>query len=256
MRTIFTLLLSILVFGCNVLFAQIDSKNTQKTTVVVIDKSEEITDKVILEKCRQKLQTIIWNACQKNGDKIVISYIFENSGSMTNKTEFTLTLPSLDIAKLSPQKQKLMRRKFESIIKQKRISFVKEVTQKALSYNKERPRSHILDVLPLLSKFRQIYGVYDLYFISDLIEFSTYRNLHKTHFSSANSAQKIGQQDAKKIARKFNLQESFLQGISIYVYFPVNEMETRPIFEWLPYYWNSVFQTYGANPTNIKYQKL
>lgn len=236
--------------------AQVQADRKAKTTVLVIDNSEEIQNEVLLKKRLQRVQTIVWDACSQNDDKIIISYIFENSGIATNKTVYTLSLPSLNTKGLSPLKKKQMQRKFKQVVKQRRIEFVRNVTEKALAFNKERPRSHILDLLPLLNQFKQSFGVFDLHIISDLLEFSSYRNLHKTNLVSFDYAKKLGTIDSKKVAKKFKLNTSFFKDVSINIYFPVDAMESRPIFNLLPYYWEAVFCSYGASKSMIHFDKL
>tara|TARA_A100000171_G_scaffold52177_1_gene69395 strand:- start:1169 stop:1915 length:747 start_codon:yes stop_codon:yes gene_type:complete len=237
------------------LFIQVSAQN--KTSIVFIDNSAStVLDEALKERKRKQLLNTLWGQIQNNGDRVILSFIYEASGSISNKKEYVFQTPSLNTDKLTPQRAKIAEQNYRKLIQDKRKSFVINVVNDALAFKENRPMTHILDVLPLLSHFTQEFGALNIYFFSDMIEDSPHRNLLKTNISTVEQSEGFGREDAKKIVKAFNIKSDFLKDNQVQVYLAVPAMESRPVFKWLPSYWNGVFTSMGLQSENLKFNSL
>ena len=70
------------------------------------------------------------------------------------------------------------------------------------------------------------------------------RDLHKALPKDRTEAETWAQQDAARIRERFKIEESALSDATVYLLFPVNQLEKGDI-EVLRYYWETVFATFG-----------
>lgn len=230
--------------------------NAQNTTVTLIDNTELIEDAGLLKKRQQVFQNTVWKAMKQNGDRVIISYVYENSGNRLNQREYILRIPLLRTEHLTPQKAKIAKLKHKKLIKKLRKEMVLKITNECLSYNMYRPQTHILGIFPLMQEWKNKYGNYSLVILSDMIEFSSYRNHYKTYPKNNKTARELGEKDAHRIRKDFSLRDDFLKGISIVVRIPIHDMDSRKIFVWLPDYWQGAFSIFGSDESTLDIKRL
>jgi len=244
------LILIFLVF-CLGLQAQTETK----TTVIFIDNSaSSVDDSSVLDSKRENLLETVWNAAQIDGSIVILSYIYENSSSVSNKRVFKFEAPKLDETALVGSELDFERERLLDAIEEERAYFTELVVEKALAYKPDRPATYILSTLSLLQSWKQEYGSLNVAYFSDMIEASNVRALANTKFSTLEQARNLGRVDAKKTADTYELKSHFLKDVSVSVFLPVQDMDNRKVFRFLPAYWGEVFSSVGLSSSNLKFQ--
>lgn len=248
MKTVTTIILFL--FLSTLLSAQ------NRTTVILVDNSASLSqDSSLLRQKARNIMEVAGKAIRSKGDRVILAYIYENSSSVSNGTEFVFDPPILNTVGMGVQQTRLAEINFKKKYKKARKRFLVTVVKQAIAYEPDRPGTHILSTLSLLQRWNRQYGSLDVAFFSDMIENSSeFRHLNNTKFKDIQQATITGQNDAQKVAHTYGLSEKFLNDVSVTVWLPVKDMDNREVFRWIKPYWLGVFSSFGLSSSRLKFQ--
>jgi hypothetical protein len=235
---------------------KLSSRNT--TTVVFIDKTTSIeTDSFIIEKNQSWLRRILKQNIIVTGDQIILSYIYQNTASSSNKTVFTYRPPKERTGRMSSSEARMAKIKHKKRLRAYQNSFIDRIIANAFSSQPSLSGTNVIGSFKILSDIsianpkHQLKAVY----ISDMQECSSFRKLfcESSHNSikSFNHALTLAKKDYPRIIQKYQLNKNCLQEYNeIIVVFPARELDTDPAFAILPTYWSYLFSQCGVNKIN------
>ncbi len=230
------------------------SKN--KTSIVFIDKSGSISkDSLILQMYQSQLTSIISNTINVNGDKVILSFIYEQTDNKANQYVFTYKPPTERKSTGRGNNKRLEKIRFNQRLRSYNKQFTNQVLLKAFSTPSSRSQTYIVGSI---AKMRDLVvqdssHQYSVYFFSDMIESSSFRNMSfsKGGIQSYSEAERLAKTDFSRISKQFYLKKNCLSLIEeITVIFPAKEMDTNKAFAVIPAYWDYIFRQFGVQRIN------
>ncbi len=236
------------------LFSQSQKQLQGRATIVFIDKTMSAEpDSFIIEKNNSWLKRIIKENAIELGDKIILSFIYENTSSSTNKFEFAYRPPKLQEVRMSSSEARIAKVKYNKLLRAYKKSFTTKIHAQAFSHEANRTSTDVVGSIKLLSDISSQYNGYTLkaYFFSDMQECSPFRYLYcgssKSKLSSFEQAQSLANLDVKRLLKRYQLSDTCLKNISeITIIFPAKEMDANKAFTILPMYWDYIFKHFGV----------
>ena len=207
-----------------------------------------------LEAKNRNLLKVLLERIQTNGDRVVISFIYENSASVSNQKEFVFKYERPEIKSRRPNTIKAKNREYDEQEKRAKILFIRTVAKYAFSHKPDRPSTHILSMLSLLQNVKNEYGKFNIYLFSDMLEASDRRVLGNTTFDSAEEAKKVGTSDAEKVAQFYGLENDLLHDVQIKVFLPNEDMDNQTVNQFLNHYWLGAFGRFGLLSSHLKFE--
>ena len=222
-----------------------------KTTIVFIDKTMSTKlDSIIQEKNIFWMRKIIKDHVLQSEDKIIVSFIYENTASPTNLYEFIYRPPMPNEGKMSSSEARLEKVKYSKRLRGYQKSFTQKVIQKAFSPEANRKSTDVVGSIKLLSdvSMADSGNAMYVYYFSDMLECTSFRYLNAKILNSYATAQSLGKKDVCRILERYQLSADCLKNIpAITVIFPATEMDANAAFTLLPEYWNVVFKSFGVS---------
>jgi len=222
-----------------------------QTTIVFIDKTMSTKlDSVIQEKNTSWLRKVIKEHLLQSGDKIIVSFIFENTASPSNLYEFTYRPPMPKMGNMSSSEARLEKVKYNRRLRGYQKSFTQKVIQKSFSSEANRKTTDVVGTIKLLSDISKDDSGNNLhvYYFSDMLECTSFRSLNAKILKSFENAQTLGKKDVSRIKQRYQLADNCLKNIpEVVVIFPATEMDSNKAFVLLPEYWNVVFKSFGVS---------
>ncbi|MGH1387875.1 hypothetical protein [Kordia sp.] len=201
-----------------------------------------------IAKQKTVLKTILLKHIQKPNDRVIVSYLFHNSASVTNQREFVFENPTKREAKTkvetTRQKSQLLRAKFR---------FITNVLQ---AFETRQKRSHQTRILEAIPKIHALAGDKDtlkIIFLSDMLESSPRRELSR--INSKLDAETKAKYDAQRIINDFGISKVKYPNITIDCYLPLGMMENQTAYQFLNFYWTTVFKIV-FDTENLKFHIL
>ncbi len=213
-----------------------DQSGSVRPSLIQIKKEQTIIKKTLLERINQA------------GDQVIISYLYKNTGNISNAKVLVFeptenTIAPASTAGKAREKTRLMREKF---------LFISKVLR---ALNQDVPKSnetHILASLPKIYDQLLLHADIRVIYLSDMLEYSPIRKLF---LRSKSDAEQKGRRDAQRIIQDFNLSKRAFSQLKIDCYLPVGMMNHHTTFSYLSYYWETVFKTVFATD-NLKFHGL
>lgn len=238
--------------------AQGDTVSQGRTTFVFIDKTTSVDpDSFIMAKNRSWLQKVIKENALEAGDKIVLSFIYDNTSSASNKTEFLFHPPQMETRGMSSSEARIAKVKYDKRVRAYRKNFAEKIITQAFSHEPCLSGTDVVGSIQLLSNLSSVYSSHILkaYYFSDMQECSLFRYMYcgdaNSKLKSFEQAQKMGEEDYQRIIQRYQLSTDCLKSISeITVIFPATELDSDEAFALLPQYWNSIFKDFGVPSIN------
>lgn len=235
---------------------KVSNKNT--TTVVFIDKTTSVeTNSFITAKNQSWLRRILKQSFVVSGDKIILSYIFQNTASSSNKTVFTYHPPTERTDRMSSSEARVAKIKYKKRLRAYQNNFIDRIITKAFSSQPSLSGTNVIGSFKILSDISIANPKHKLkaVYISDMQECSSFQKLFcesSTHsIKSFNHALSLAKKDYPRLIQKFRLNKKCLQNyLEIIVVFPAQELDTDPAFAILPTYWTYLFSQCGVNEIN------
>jgi len=223
----------------------------EQTTIVFIDKTLSTTlDSIIREKNTSWMRKVIKEHILQAGDRIIVSFIYENTASLANLYEFIYQPPKPSERQMSSSEARMEKLKYSKRLRSYKNSFTQKVLQKAFSPEANRKSTDVVGTIKLLSDISNTDSVNNLrvYFFSDMLECTSFRYLNATSLKSFENAQTLGKKDVSRIKQRYQLADNCLKNIpEVVVIFPATEMDSNKAFVLLPEYWNVVFKSFGVS---------
>ena len=221
-----------------------------QTTVVFIDKTLSTTlDSMIQEKYNSWLRKVIKERVLQAGDKIIVSFVYENTASPANLYRFTYRPPMPNEGNMSSSEARLEKVKYSKRLRGYQKRFTQQVIQKGLTPEANRKTTDVVGTIKLLSDISKANSGNNLhvYYFSDMLECTSFRSLNAKILKSFTNAQTLGNKDVSRIKQRYQLADDCLKNIpEITVIFPATEMDANTAFTLLPEYWNVVFKSFGV----------
>jgi len=232
--------------------------NTQskgRTTIVFIDKTlSTAVDSIVEQKNQFWMKKIIKENVLQRGDKLILSYIYENTASPTNIFEYTYQPPKPSERQMSSSEARIEKVKYSKRLRAYKKSFTEKTLQKAFSHEANRKSTDVVGSIKLLADISKSNdgSSIKVFYLSDMLECSMFRYLDfgnpKGSTTSFEQAQSLGKKDVPRILKRYQLTNDCLKNISeITIIFPATEMDANKAFTLLPEYWNVVFKSVGIS---------
>ncbi len=236
------------------LFVLISTVTAQdRTTVVFIDKTMSVEqDSLVHENNCQWLRKIVKENVQEAGDKIILSFIFENTSSLANKYEFTYRPPKPQTGRMSSSEARIVKVKYAKRLRSYKKRFSKKILDKAFSSSLTGSSTDVIGTIKLLSDFsKETQQPIKSFYFSDMQECSHFRELacgnRTKKVTTYNQAQLLGKEDYQRVQQRYQLARDCLRQVSeITVIFPAKEMDTNTSYAILPQYWTVLFKSLGV----------
>lgn len=238
--------------------AQGSTQSHGRTTFIFVDKSSSVNpDSFVLEKNTSWLRKTIRENVLETGDKIVLSYIYDNTSSATNKVEFTYRLPKKDTRRMSPSEARIAKIKYDKRVRAYKKNFTEKIIEQAFSFEPNLSGTDVVGSIQLLSNLTASYSnsTQKVIYFSDMQECSPFRYLYcggsNSKLKSFEHAQKLAKEDYQRITKRYQLSADCLKNISeITVIFPATELDSDEAFALIPQYWNCIFKGFGVQSIN------
>lgn len=232
------------------------SQNT--TTVVFIDKTVSVKmDSFIKEKNQSWLRRILKQNIVVPGDKIVLSYIYENTASSSNKFTFIYHPPKERTDRMSSSEARMAKIKHKKRLRAYQKNFIARIIAKAFSFEPSLSGTNVVGSIKLLSDISKAKPnqILKAVYISDMQECSAFRMLYcgsSAHtIKSFDHALSLAKKDYPRLIQKYKLSNKCLRNfVEIIVVFPAQELDTDQAFAILPTYWSYLFSQCGVNEIN------
>ena len=261
-RDIITFLfILVLVFG-NVasLMAQTKKSVINRTTVLFIDKTTSTeADNFITEKNQNWVKKAIKENVLSDGDKIIVSFIFENTSNITNKYEFVFHPPKMKTGRMSTNEARMAKVKYARRMRSYKKNFTDKVLATAFTIKAEATATDVVGSIKILSDIATANSgqVIKAFYLSDLQECSSFNHIAcghpKSEISSFDHARTLAKKDVKRILARYKLSNNCLKNVAeITVIFSSKKLDTNTAFSILPEYWNVIFNQLGIS--HINYQ--
>jgi len=224
--------------------------HAQHTTIFFLDHSGSISkraDQIAREAIL--LKTVLLQNITEPDDRALISYLYRNSASVSNVKEFVFTLP-----RNSKQPQtEIEKAQQQSQLMQAKFGFINRVSQVLQTSEEKSDQTRILEILPRINEVLKISEKVTVIFFSDMLESSPRRQLTRIH--SKTDAETKARQDVSQLMQDFGLSTSKNPELTITCYLPLGELENNTSFQFIEYYWLTVFEyLFGTN--NLKFITL
>jgi len=220
---------------CVFIFTQLYAQNT--TTIILKDHSGSVHFTPEQEaKEKQVIKSKLLQNIQHPNDKVILLYLFRNSGSVLNAQEFVF-IPPQD---KSNKTDKLSQARTASALIRAKIAFIKKLEQGLVPNVPKSDQTRILEILPTLDMYLKQGGKVDILFLSDMIE-SSPRRADLMSLTSKADAENRAKRDVSKIKTDFGLTSSHYPALQIDCFLPVETMNTTEVFQFLPFYWGILF---------------
>lgn len=241
-----TTFLTLSFFLC--LFTNICAQTT--TTLIFKDHSGSIqpsADQVKTE--AMILKTILLKTVKQKGDRIIISYLYRNTNSVSNTKELVFD-PSIGNTDAT---DKLAQARAKSQLMKAKFGFINRVGQTLWTDEMKSDQTRILEALPKIGSYLKEGGNVHVVFLSDMLESSPRREL--LSIRSKEGAEAKAKQDVSQIMTDFDLTASSYPHLTIDCYLPLVMMERTQALQFVPYYWKTVFShLFGTQ--NLKFHTL
>ena len=226
------------------------TSHAQHTTIFFKDHSGSISqDANEIDQEITIVKKVLLENINAPNDRVMISYLYKNSASVSNIKEFVFTLsrnskqPETAIEKARQQSQ-LMQAKF---------GLINRISSQLHTSKEKSSETHILEVLPRISEALKTSEKITVVFFSDMLESSPRRQLIR--INSKVDAETKAKQDVSQLMQDFGLSASKNPNLKIVCYLPLGELENSTSFQFIEYYWLTVFEhLFGTN--NLKFVTL
>jgi len=212
------------------------------------DKSISVENQTDMQ--NRRIFELVMEACTAKKATIEVRFINQNTSSITNIK--TLVYHEKVFNPSLYKKEDIEREKqfFGITIKRHRKRFAKSVLDFIKGYKAKARGTEILTSLAPLS---QTTGKnVDVYFFTDGIESSQYRQMDRKSFANMQQAVSSAKKDAELIGRKFQLPKA-ISNISSVTFVLPRDMEAKAnILSYLERYWKEVFSSFGISNVTFK----
>ncbi len=230
-----------------------------RTSVLFIDKSTSTeADAFIEQKNKKWLRKAIKENVQTDGDKIIVSFIFENTSNITNKYEFIYHPPRPKTGRMSTNEMRIAKVKFTKRLRAYKKNFATKILTTAFTKESKATATDVVGSIKLLTDISTANSgqVIKVFYFSDMQECSSFKHLScghpKSSVTSFDHARTLAQKDVKRIVARYKLSKSCLKNVAgISVIFPSKELDTNHAFSILPEYWNFIFNELGVSHINF-----
>jgi len=224
--------------------------HAQHTTIFFKDHSGSINQSAAqIARETTILKTVLLKNINEPNDRVMISYLYRNSASVSNVKEFVFTLPQNSNQPLTEIEK--VRQKSQTM--QVKFGFINQVSNALQTQEKKSNETRILEALPRIDEAVKQSETVTVIFFSDMLESSPRRQF--TRINSKADAETKAQQDIDQLMQDFGLVASNHPDLTIACYLPVGEMENGISFQFIEYYWRAIFKhLFGTQ--NIQFSTL
>jgi len=242
------------------LMAQSKESVRNRTTVLFIDKTTSTeADNFITEKNQKWVKKAIKENVLTDGDKIIVSFIFENTSNITNKYEFIFHPPKKKTRRMSTNEARLAKVKYAKRMRSYKKNFTDKVLATAFTIKAEATATDVVGSIKILADIATANSgqVIKAFYFTDLQECSHFMHRMcghpKSEISSFDHARTLAQKDVMRIVARYKLSNNCLKNVAeISVIFPSKMLGTNIAFSVLPEYWNVIYNELGVS--HINYQ--
>lgn len=235
--------------------AQNTNQSQARTTIVFVDKTVSVVpDSFIKNKNETWLIRIIRENIRESGDKIIISFIFENTSSATNQFEFVYREPRQRTGRMSSSEARIAKMKHDKRLRASKRSFTAKVMERAFSFEPSLAGTDVVGSIKLLSDVSKANSqqILKAYFFSDMQECSEFRYLFcgasQYALKSIDHALSLAKKDFPRIIQRYQLRDNSLKSFTeISIIFPAQELDADRAFALLPTYWSYIFSECGVS---------
>ncbi|MGG8497444.1 hypothetical protein ACQY1Q_13610 [Tenacibaculum sp. TC6] len=219
-------------------------------TLLLVDKSGSM--KVKNPRQDKYIYQIIKSACATKTASVEVRFVNETTNSVMNKKVFVYTVPEFN-AELYPKDEvELQRQLFESKIKREKKDFTKKIVTFINSYDATAQWTELLSGIVGIARLNKKEA--RVYFFTDGIESSKYRDMTKGSFKSEQEAVMSAKADVVKLRKKFQLPKT-LSGIQqIRFVIPLDMQANSDVLQFLEVYWKEVYRGFGFE--NVFFETL
>lgn len=176
---------------------------------------------------------------KSNGDFVVVSYLFSNTASISNRKEYTFNFKPMSTKGLSGKQLELRKLNNQQRKRQYKSSLVKRIMNDMKVDDAKANSSEILESLVQVSRTKA--SKLSILYISDMEEASDYRIFSRIKSVSESIA--AGKNDTKQLMSDYSLSVVYVP-TTITCYFSTNTLDNRASLKYVENYWREVFKTF------------
>lgn len=237
---------------------QDEASETKNAIIIIKDQSGSIkNDSLENSRLKKYFKKEFYNQLKPNTD-LVLMQVDNFSGSPTNQMVIPFKEPTVLGTENGNTEENDALQEFERQSAEKRALKKMEhiFYQKFFSEPLFKNSSHtcILDLIPQLQKQMNNYQTAHVIFYSDMFEDSDYRIMLNSLADSRNTAEKMAEEDLKKLEKKYGtLVHSFSKVKTITIVIPTHTYPDK--IDILQFYWQHIFQQLGYSG-DVSWERL
>ncbi len=246
-----TLRLLILVFVCILPKPSEAQENNEQYRLLFVDKSVSMEttnaeqDKHIYKEVKQ--------ACMAKKAVIEIRFVNQVTSSLMNKKLFIYNEITFNESLFEKEHVALQRQLFKGKIRRNRKKFIRKIIDFINRYDASAQSTELLSGIVSIVRLNAKNAI--VYFYSDAVESSRFRDLTNHSFTSERNCITAARSDIAKLRKKFQLPKT-LSGIKqIRFVVPVNMEANNSLLQFLEVYWKEVYR-YGFGFENVIFETL
>lgn len=220
-------------------------------TLLLVDKSGSMEAKNA--KQDRHIYEVIKQACKAKRATVEVKFVNEATNSLMNKKIFFFEQPVFDAGLYSDDEADVQRQLFGNKIKKAKKNFAKKVIAFINNYDTSAKMTELLSGIVSIARLNAKNT--SVYFYTDAVESSRFRDMTRNSFSSEKQAVLAAQSDITKLGKKFQLPKT-LSGIKqIRFVVPINMEANNSLLQFLEVYWKEVYR-YGFGFENVIFETL
>lgn len=255
MKTIYTFLFIIIYL----LFVSETFSQNSKLGILLVDKTTSLSSgDFVTAKNEKTLKKILKGYTKKEGDKIILSYIFGNTLSAANKTSWSYLPPTQQKGQRSTADQKLADINYANQLRSFKSGFKKKIAKAFFDSPMDSSGTKIFGSLKNVENFINQHPDWktDIYLFSDLKEYSDIAKLYSSGeetFGSRQEAEKAVIEYLHIAVQKYQIDTTAFSSInSLTVILPASELSRDSSLEMLPVFWRKVFSALSISNVSFK----
>lgn len=220
-------------------------------TLLLVDKSSSMDVKNPQQD--RYIFHVVKKACNAKRAIVEVRFVNEVTNSLMNKKLFVYEELKFN-AELYPVNEiNLQRQLFKSKVKRAKKKFIQKILDFTNNYSANAKWTEILSGIVSIARLNKMNV--NVYFFTDAIESSRYRDMTRRSFKSEREAIMAAKADVVKLRRKFQLPKNLTGVKQIRFVIPMNMEANNSLLQFLEVYWKEVYRS-GFDFDNVIFETL
>ncbi len=225
-----------MLFSISISFTQ------HKGLILFIDHSSSMTTHDFSQTESRILRKLLIDHFKNNGDFVVVSYLFSNTASISNKTEYVFRFKPLSTKGLSSQEAALKKANYQGHKRRYKNTLIERILRNKMTNVPKANQSEILESLVQINRIKDKALQLEIIYLSDMEESSDYRLFRE--INSVTKAIDCAKKDLKTLISDYHLPTYIIKPTRIKCYFPSNTLDNKNALLYVEAYWREIFQSF------------